>query len=255
MKGSHVFLAAAVALVGSSFATASNFSADQTQAIQKIVHDYLLQNPQVLVEVSQALQQKEMAEVEKKAQVAIAANAKAIFNAALSPVTGNPKGDVTIVEFYDDQCGHCKIMRSALDALQKEDSALRVVYKELPIFGGASDTAARLELAAFKQDANKFPGLHASIMSETNGLTDDRLFALATAAGLNVDKLRLDMKAAEVQQELDSNLKLAQALGIQGTPALIIGDVHGTTFKFIPGQASQDALKEAIQQIRSATKA
>lgn len=248
-------LAGALAVSANSWAAegkpnhhSSELSPTQTKQIEQVVHDYLVKNPQVLVEASQALQQQQMSQMQQVANKAISKNAKEIFNAPTSPVIGNPNGDVTIVEFMDYQCGHCKAMNSVVDSLIKSDPNLRVVYKEFPIFGPTSELAAKAALAAQKQ--GKFQALHDALMSDDNPLSQAEVMKLAQSAGIDTTKLTAAMNDAGVEKELKNNLFLAQEMHLEGTPAIIVGNRNGTKVVFIPGTTSKDNLQQIIAQIR-----
>jgi protein-disulfide isomerase len=159
-----------------------------------------------------------------------------------SPVGGNPKGAVTIVEFFDYQCGYCKREAEEIKKLLKEDSDVRVVYKDLPILGPVSVVAARAALASQKQ--GKHETLHAALIETSERLTEQGILQLAAGAGLDVGQLEKDMADASVAAALDRNFQLQRALNIQGTPALIVGT------EFIPGAANLDSLKELVARAR-----
>lgn len=226
----------------------NQFTPAQTQQIEQIIHNYLVKNPQVLVEVSQSLQQQQMAEMQKVAAKAIEENKADLFSNPNSPVVGNPKGTVTLIEFMDYQCAHCKEMAPVIDALIKANPNLRVVYKELPIFGATSQYAAKAALAAVKQ--GKYAAFHEALMKDQNPLTKDEVTKLATAAGLNTDQITKDMESDTIAQQLKDNLRLAQALGLMGTPAIIIGGSNGKGAVFIPGTANQQNLQQVISQVK-----
>tara|TARA_B100000989_G_scaffold297619_1_gene283987 strand:- start:123255 stop:124046 length:792 start_codon:yes stop_codon:yes gene_type:complete len=251
-----VGLTATIAMAGPAIAASkATFSPQQTEQIQTIVHDYLLDNPDILIQVSQKLQeqqQEQMQKMEQQAQSTIPTIAPQLFNSK-SPESGNPKGDVTIVEFFDYQCGHCKDMNPVLDGLKKSDKNLRVVYKEFPIFGGASLIAAKAALAAQKQ--GKYLELHEALMNADNPLSKDKIYQLAESVSLNTDQLKKDMDSDEVKQELKANLKLAQKLGVRATPAFIVGSTQkankGVKSFLIPGGTSEEVLGGVVEQVRN----
>src|SRR5262249_24609588 len=148
--------------------TKTTFNANQVQQIQQVVHDYLIKNPQVLVEASEVLQKQAMMKVEQNAKTAINQSASKVFADPASPVGGNPKGTVTIVEFFDYQCPHCKEMEAIIEKLVGKDKNLRVVYKELPIFGTNSRFASNAALASQEQGADKYVKLHDALMAASN---------------------------------------------------------------------------------------
>lgn len=240
----------------------STLTPDQVNQVQSVVHDYLVTNPQVLVEASQSLQKQQMQQVEKQAKAAITQNAKQIFADAMSPVVGNAKGDVTLVEFFDYQCPHCKDMKAVVDGAISGDAKLRVVYKELPIFGQSSRDASAAALAATKQGTDKYLKLHEALLAAENPLNKDKVMKIAKSVGLDVAKLSKDMQGADIQKQIDDNLKLAQALNLMGTPTFIVskwqvGAQNNDVSKaaFIPGMPSADELHEVIITARNGTSA
>jgi protein-disulfide isomerase len=218
----------------------------QTKEIQQVVHDYLVNNPEVLVEASQALQRKEEMKMQSTARNAISQNAKNLFNDPGSPVIGNPNGATTIVEFMDYQCGHCKEMTPVMESLVKQNPGLRIVLKELPIFGETSDFAAKAALAAQKQ--GKFAAFHQALMKSSGALSHDSVMQIAKSVGLNTEQLKQDMDDNTYSQQLKDNMQLAQALGLMGTPAFIIGNPNGKN-AFVPGATSAENMQQLINQV------
>lgn len=232
-------------------ATTTPMSDAQKKEIEKVIHDYLVSNPEVLLEASQALQQKQQQNMQQQAQSAILENADQLFQGKLTTV-GNPKGSVTIVEFFDYQCIHCKKMSPTIDGLIKKDSDLRVIYKEFPIFGKSSDMASRVALAAGMQ--GKYQAMHDALMNIDKRLDDKLVMDAAKSVGLNMDKLKKDMDSKEVTDILDANRQLAEKLHLMGTPAFIVASTPDGKFKtgsepsFIPGAASEESLQELIKK-------
>jgi len=231
-------------------AQSANFNQGQKKQIEKIVHEYLIKNPEILVEVSQALQAKEQQHVMKKAQDAIPGYAKELFKDPNSPVAGNAKGNVTLVEFYDYQCIHCKNMTPVIASLMKEDKNLHVIFKEFPIFGANSEYAARAALASVKQ--GKFLAFHNALMKAVPPLTHAKVMQVAKKVGLNVKTLETAMKNPVYAAEIKQNYKLAQALGILGTPAFVIAsNPYNPDVKpyFVPGEVSQSTMQNIIKEV------
>jgi protein-disulfide isomerase len=251
---SFLFLMSMGVLVAHQAAYAEEtLSTGQVKQVKEVVHDYLVTNPQVLVEASQALQKQEAAKAGVNAKVAIAQNAAAIFANAGSPVVGNPKGEVTLVEFFDYQCPHCKDMKGTLEKLITENPSLRVVYKELPIFGQSSKDASAIALAAAKQGADKYLVLHNALLVAENPLTKEKILQIAKSVGLDAAKLSQDMNDPAIQKQIDDNFILAQALNLIGTPTFVISkwqaDAKNNDVKnaiFMPGVPTVEQLKEAI---------
>jgi protein-disulfide isomerase len=215
----------------------------QKEAIEQVVRDYIRAHPEVIVQALDDYQAKKDADERAAQGQSLSSKAEQIFRSPSSPVIGNPKGDVTLVEFFDYQCGYCKRSQPDLERLMKADSGLRVVLKEFPILGPASVTAARASLAAQKQD--KYLDFHNKLMGFKGQLTDDVVYSVAGQVGLDLDKLKKDMNDPSVVAELRDNMDLAQTLGVQGTPAFVIND------QIIPGAVGFDALKSQIDKDRA----
>ncbi|MBI2786512.1 MAG: DsbA family protein [Legionella longbeachae] len=232
-------------------ATTTPISDAQKKDIEKVVHDYLVANPEVLLEASQALQQKQQQNMQQQAQSAIKDNTDQLFKGKTT-VVGNPKGNVTIVEFFDYQCIHCKKMSPVIESLIKKDSDLRVIYKEFPIFGKSSELASRAALAAGMQ--GKYLAMHNALIAVDKRLTDRIVMDTAKSVGLDMKKLKTDMQSKEVTTDLDANRELAEKLHLMGTPAFVIASTPDGKFKagtepsFIPGAATEESLQELIKK-------
>lgn len=238
-------------IVPASGAAAQNFSPAQTKAIEKIIHDYLIANPQVIVDAVNVLQQQQQNAMVNKAQQAIVANAKQIFADQNSPVTGNANGSVVLVEFFDYQCPHCKDMAGAVTALSQKYPQLKVVYKEFPIFPN-SDYIAKAALAS--QAQGKYQQFHTALMAAADPVSKDKVLEIAKTVGLNVAQLQKDMDNATYSTEINNTTQLADTLGLQGTPAFIVAshidmnDPKAMKVTFVPGQVPQSALDSLIAE-------
>jgi protein-disulfide isomerase len=220
---------------GASAGAAELTPPPQRKEIEAIIHDYLMQHPDVLIA---ALRQAE----DKESSRAVADHKQEVFDDPSTPVGGNPKGDVALVEFFDYRCPYCKEVEPSLETMVKQDPKLRLVYKEFPILGPVSVTAAHAALAAERQ--GKYDAFHDAMMNAHGNITDDTVYHIAGSVGLDVDKLKHDMGSPEIAQAIKSNLKLAKALDINGTPAFVIGD------KVVPGAADLDTLKSMVADLR-----
>lgn len=231
--------------------TAAAMPAMEKKDLEKFIHDYLVNNPEVLIEASQMLQQKQQKQQQDQAKAAITDNAKDIFDAKLTSV-GNPKGSVTVAEFFDYQCIHCKKMVPTMASLIKKDSDLRVIYKEFPIFGKTSEMASRAALAAGMQ--GKYVAMHEALMKVDKRLDEKTIMDTAKSVGLDLKKLKKDMDSAEVTAVLENNRQLAEKLHLMGTPAFIVGATPNGQFKqgseptFLPGEVSEQTLQETIKK-------
>lgn len=246
-------IAAATCLTSQSSFAEDKLTDSQVTQVKGVVHDYLVTNPQVLVEASQSLQKQEMAKMQQTAQNAIVQNANKLFADPATPVAGNAKGNVTVIEFFDYQCPHCKDMKPVVEKMLAANSNVRVAYKELPIFGQSSRDASAAALAANKQGADKYLKLHNALLGAANPLTQDKIMDIAKKAGLNTDQLAKDMKDSAVQKQIDDNLQLAQALNLIGTPTFVISKWQVGAAKndvkkaaFVPGMPSADELQKLV---------
>jgi protein-disulfide isomerase len=209
-----------------------------------IVHDYLTKNPEILVEMTTELDKRQQAEQAEQQQKVISDNADAIFRSPLAYAAGNPDGDVTVVEFFDYNCGFCRRALPDLVKLIDNDDKVRVVFKELPIFGEESEGAAKGAFAAGKQ--GKYFEMHQKLFSESGKADRDKVLKIAQELGLDVPQLEKDMDSPEVQKALDEAKDLAQKLGLQGTPLYLIGD------RIVPGAPDDlyDQLVAKVSEIR-----
>ena len=198
------------------------------QDVDKAIEEYLDQNPKVVVDAIQKYQI--MQEAEKQAAIAreLAVIRSALENDPTSPVIGNPNGDVTVVEFFDYQCGFCKRMFTKVLKGVNADGNIRWVLRDLPTLGPISRTAAKASLAANKQ--GKFFEYHQAMMTNSDRIEDeDDIMDIAKKAGLDVKQLKKDMESPEVAKILNDNAQLAQKVQTQGVPNFIIGNYisHG----------------------------
>ena len=221
---------------------AAEFTPEQRRAIEAIIRDYLTKNPELMLDVLQAAEDKIKNESRDKASAALAARRHEIFDDPDSPIAGNPKGDATLVEFFDYRCPYCKQVVPAIEALIAEDRQLKFVYKEFPVLGPESVTAARAALAARRQ--GKYDAMHRALMSVKGQINEAAVFKLAGSVGLDVERLKRDMAASDIDRMLKANENLAKALDIRGTPGFVIGD------QIVPGAISLDALRPLIEVAR-----
>ena len=229
-------------------------NAQQVQSIEKVVHDYLLKNPEVLIEASQALQVKQQQEMQKQATSFIEKNAKDLLNENVT-VMGSNAPNVTIVEFFDYQCGHCQKMQPVVKELLKNNQNLKVVYREFPIFGKSSITASQAAIAAGMQ--GKYPEMQQSLFSQKK-LDDKGIMDLAKQAGLDMKKFEADMQSQKVKDSLNTNRQLAENMKLFGTPVFIVmstpqGQYNSAVHPvLIPGSTSLENLQQMIAQVSQA---
>jgi protein-disulfide isomerase len=226
-------------------ARADDPSAADTAKIQKIIADYLKAHPEVIIDALQEYQKKQDAMKADMARQTIAAAKDELLNDATNPVGGNPKGDVTVVEFFDYRCPYCKAVEGDLQKAISADGNVRVIYKEFPILGPESIVASRAALAAVAQ--GKYQPFHDKLLAYKGNLDDAAIYSVAGDAGLDVKKLKADMEKPEIKDQIGRNYHLADKLNIQGTPAFIIGDI------LLPGASSADDLTAAFKHARSSS--
>ena len=248
-KFQTVIAVAAMALLpatvsAQAISDASSVSLEQRKAFEGVIKDYLLKNPVIIRQAIQALQAQEEANKQAQASAALKTHKDQLFYDKTSPVAGNPKGDITIVEFFDYNCGYCKRAAPTLKTVMKQDPNVRVVYKEFAILGPQSVVAARAALAAQKQ--GKYKEFHEGLMM---GQSDENsIAALTNLLGMDYAKLRKDMGDPQILQTLRKNAQLATTLGINGTPAFVIGE------RLVPGAVGVAALTQIIKEERAKLK-
>ncbi len=222
-------------------ADAGPFSPEQKQAIERIVKDYLLQNPEILIEVGKELEKRQASMQVAEQKRLIVENKGQIFAAPTDFVLGNPNGDITVVEFFDYNCGWCKRAVDEIVKLTAADSNVKIVMKEFPIFGENSTVAAKAAMASIKQ--GKYWEFHRALMKERQ-VTKDNIFPIAEKVGLDVAKLKADMDNPEFDAAIKATSEIAQALGIEGTPGFIVDA------KVNVGYLPLDGLKQLIGEAR-----
>jgi protein-disulfide isomerase len=207
------------------------------------VHDYLIAHPEVISEAISRLETRQREDEAKQARGVLKQHGDQVFHDPNDPVSGNPSGDVTLVEFFDYNCPYCKRMASIMTQAEKADARLRIVYKEFPILGPNSVFAAKVALAANKQ--GKYVAFHRALYDLRGPVDEAKVLVAAKAVGLDVARLKADTQAPEIGAHLEKNIKLAESLGITGTPGFIIGD------QIVTGATDFEGLQALIARGRS----
>ncbi|NWG25408.1 MAG: DsbA family protein, partial [Pseudorhodoplanes sp.] len=235
-------LALAIGGVSAGGATAQSFSPDQRRELEAIIKDYLVQHPEVLEEAMRELEKRQTLAEAEKAKSAIKSNATLLFNSPRQVTLGNPQGDVTFVEFFDYNCGYCKRALSDMLELMKSDPKLKVVLKEFPVLGQSSVEAAQVAVALRMQDKSgkKYLDFHQKLLTGRGQVDKARALAAAKEAGADMARLEKDLASPEVKATLEESLKLAEPLGLNGTPSYVIGD------EVVIGAVGLAGLKEKI---------
>ena len=227
----NIFLILCFGLFSINFAYAHNIERNK---IEKIIEDFLIQNPQVL---KSTLDNLELSLKKQKKQLAIK-----LLKTANNHVIFQKNADLTIYEFFDYNCGFCKsVVQSLMDTIT-EDTKVNLIFVEYPILSQDSYTASLAALAAKKQ--NLYNDFHLSLMNTKGRVNENKIFKNAKQLGLNIDKLKIDMNDSNIELTLKKNREVAKLLGLNGTPAFIIGDI------IYPGAVNKNQLKEAIKLYR-----
>ena len=237
----------AVALCGAPLqASAQSFTDSQRGDIETIVKNYLVSHPEVLEEAMAELNKRQAAAETEKHEASISANAETIFNSPRGVVLGNKDGDVSFVEFFDYNCGYCKRAMADMLDLMKTDSKLKVILKEFPVLSEGSVEAAKVAVAVHMQDpgGKKYLDFHQKLLGGRGPADKARAMAAAKDAGLDTARIEKDLSSPEVKATIEENFKLAEAMGMNGTPSYVIGN------HVVVGAVGLDGLKEKIALAR-----
>lgn len=233
---------AVLALVVSGCSTAANetknipaVSQDLTDAA---IERYIRTHPEVIMQSLQAMETIRQAELQERQKSNLATKQQELLHDPASPVSGNLRGEITLVEFYDYRCGYCKKAAQAVTDLQKDDPRVRVVYKDFPILGEPSELAAKAALAS--QAQGKHQAFHEALFASHADMTKEEILKIAVGVGLDAKRLEADMANPQWQAVIEKNRALAQDLGISGTPGFIVGN------ELVPGMLDLNGLKELI---------
>ena len=223
MRTKKLFATLSVAmLIGSGRLHAEDVSTTLSRAdIEKIVREYILQHPEVLMESVRANQARERVEAQNRSKDAVAANRRELFDDAGSPAAGTGAAEVTIVQFFDYKCGYCRRVSPVVSKLLDTHKNVRMIFKEFPILGQESQVAARAALAAAKQGA--YVPFHEELLNWNGPITPASVEDIGRKLGMDVAQLKADMSSKDVDAELIQNRQLANAIGVQSTPSFVIG--------------------------------
>ena len=212
------------------------------ERIKELTLEAIRENPQIIMEAVQILEDERAAAQAETGADVLKDQRQILEQDPNAPVLGNPDGDVTVVEFFDYNCPYCRKAASAVEGLIEADPNVRLVYREWPILSEGSIFAAKAALAAREQ--GKYNDLHWALMELDGPAAEASVLRVAEKIGLNIDKLRADMEAPDVQSHIDETMRLAQALGFNGTPSFVIGD------NLVPGFVEQNQLETLVNQAR-----
>jgi len=212
--------------------------------VETIVRDYLLANPELLEEVFGELQRKREAEADEERREQLAVYREELENSELDPVLGNPDGDVTLVEFFDYNCGYCKRAHEDLVRLLDSDPDLRVVLKEFPVLGRPSMEAAAVSIAVNQVAPDRYMEFHDALISHDGPVDEATALSVVDTLGLPRAEIEAGMDSSVVRETVEQTYKIAQALGLSGTPSYVVGDA----VQF--GAVGYDTLRENINEAR-----
>ncbi|GLK69094.1 DsbA family protein [Hansschlegelia plantiphila] len=217
-------LTLASTLTFAAAAPAAAFDASEKDEIGKIVREYLIQHPEVLYEAQKEWNRRQEAKVEEKRGAALSTYLGTIDGSKLHAVLGNPKGDVTLVEFFDYNCGYCRHATKDIDALISADPKLRIVLIELPVIRQESLGAAQVSIAVNRAAHDKFAEFHAKLLSGQSLATKARALAVAKEVGVDQKAVEEALGGPEVEKTLLESKTLADDLGVEATPTFVVGD-------------------------------
>ncbi len=246
------FIAAATVSFSFSFsALAADSSALTKSDVPAIVKETLMNDPEIIMQALEKLRAKKAEEAKKATSAALEKNRAAIFQSPDIPASGASAADadVMIAEFFDYHCGYCKHFLPELAKVMADDKKLRVVFIDFPILSEDSVTAAKAALAVNRLNKDKYFEFHSALMKESGKFDEKRLLEIAKKIGIKADALKAEMAKPEVTALLDKNRAVAQEIGINGTPGLIIGN------QVVPGSLSGEELKGMIAELRKPTAA
>ena len=225
---------------------AEELTAGQKSEVERILRDYLIAHPEVIQDAMAELDKRQSAADAEKHKAMIKQNAQTIFSSPRQVVLGNPDGNVTFVEFFDYNCGYCKRAMDDMLTLLKDDPELKIVLKEFPVLGPGSVEAAQVAVAVRMQDktGKKYLEFHQKLLGGRGQADKARALAVAKDIGLDMTRLEKDLASAEVKATLQENFKVAEALGLNGTPSYVIGD------NVVVGAVGLEALKEKVNTSR-----
>ena len=224
------------------FPISSNAETFTRVDIEAIVKEFIEKNPEVILDSVEAYGDRQQQASAEEQQKAVDAHMEWLENNDILPVAGNPDGDVTVIEFFDYNCGYCKKALDDIVKLMGEDNNIKFVFVELPILGRTSEMAARYALAAKNQNA--YLDYHIGLMQNRGPLTESSMETIAEKIGLDIEKLKADANSDDITKQVAEKAAKASQMGISGTPAFIIdGKLYG-------GYIGLDRMREAVAEAR-----
>ena len=244
-----------VALAGAATAFAAPVRADEFTPAQKqelgaFVHDYLVNNPEVLKDAIEALDKHDKAAADAERQKVVMSQAGPLFSSKYQATVGNPNASATLVEFFDYNCHYCKGALPDIAKLMKDDPNLKVVLKDFPVLGPGSVEAAKVAAAARNQlPGDKFWAFHSKLLASHGPVGKAEAMAVAKDLGLDMDRLAKDLESGDVKTGLDETMQLADSLQINGTPTFVLGQ------DLVVGAVGYDQLKSKVDSVHKCGRA
>ena len=215
----------------------------QDTTLEKKVLEIIRNNPEIIMEAIKILQAREAQFKQEQVDQNIKTSKQWLKDDKNAPVLGNPNGEITIVEFFDYNCGYCRRAFKTIMSLIEDNNSIKVVMRELPILGDASVFTAKASLAA--QNQKKYKEFHIALMDNRGRNTEKSVLKIAKQIGLNIDQLKLDMNSSFVLTHIEESKKLSQSLGINGTPAFVFGN------EIVPGALDLQTMKDLVLKMVS----
>ncbi|HVY20873.1 MAG TPA: DsbA family protein [Bauldia sp.] len=223
----------------------ADISDSQRTEIEGVIRNYLIANPEIIRDAINELQRKEDEAARVAQTKVITDNASTLFDSKNEVVLGNPKGDVTLVEFFDYNCAYCRRAHADMQALIKDDPNLRVVLKEFPILGDGSVAAAQVAVAVLLTAPDKYAAFHEALITEKGQVDGDKALAVAADLGLDAEMLKTKANSDEAKANINEVRDLAEKLDLTGTPS------YATKLKVVVGAVGMDNLKAEIKAARA----
>ncbi len=221
------------------------FDQKEKEEIQTIIREYLVGNPNVMLEIMQAIQKNEIAKLQEASKQALDENREGLYNDKYSPSIGPKDAKVTIVEFFDYNCGACKMMFTSLNDYLKEDKNVRIIFKEFPIFGPGSEYPARVAQAIYQKEPDKYFDYHSMLMKHQGRVDDAAVRSVLTKMGMEVDEIIALSNTDAIVQSLEANKALATKMRASGTPMVIVGD------EVVPHALDLVSLRQKVKEQRA----
>lgn len=216
--------------------------------IKRIVRETIMDDPKIILEAVDKWQREEERKTTQQARDNITAYKTSLFESKTSPTQGAKNADVTLVEFFDYNCGYCRRSYPNVLQLLDEDKKLKVVFKELPLLSPTSETAARAALAVNFLKPEKYLDYHSALFKLNGKFDEDTLAKTAESLGINGEKVKKEMRSERVNKELEDTRNLAAKLGMRGVPAFVIGE------DALPGAVDIAVLRDYISKMREKKK-